>query len=114
MFDQVFEDLSLLERLVKAEDGAYEQMVDAWYQARVAHRSTVMLAARRTDVDALNLVARERMVEPAGLPRDGDPDAEKRVVRIDRSLAPDLLHVIRPAADNDALFEQRLVGLKVS
>ncbi len=41
---------------------AYEQMVDAWYQSRLDHRPTIMLAARRADVDALNLMARERMV----------------------------------------------------
>ena len=41
---------------------AYEQMVDAWYQSRVEYRSTLMLAARRVDVDALNEMAHERFI----------------------------------------------------
>ena len=43
-------------------EAAYEQMVDAWYQSRVEYRSTIMLAARRVDVDALNELAHQRFI----------------------------------------------------
>ena len=41
---------------------AYEQMVEAWYQSRVEYRSTIMLASRRVDVDALNQMAHQRFI----------------------------------------------------
>lgn len=60
------------ERLTISGDAADRRktMVEDWWQARTRGEDTLMLAARRADVDALNTAARQRRIDAAELGAD--------------------------------------------
>src|SRR3954447_22034492 len=54
----------------------------------------------------------QRPIHPPRPARPWGPRAEPRIVRINRTQAPDLLHVVGSAADRNSPIEQRAIGLK--